>query len=64
VSGAAIANDGTLSYVLSGATGAATLRAVLRDSGGTANGGVDVSAPVDFSISVVMGNAVFADGFE
>jgi hypothetical protein len=64
VSGAAIANDGTLGYVLSGATGTASFRAVLEDSGGTANGGVDTSAPVDFAIAVVAGDAVFKDGFE
>ena len=55
VSAAAIANDGTLTYTLSGEGGVATIRATLRDSGGTANGGVDVSAPVDFTITAIAG---------
>lgn len=64
VSAVSIAANGTLSYTLSGAaTGVATLRTVLQDSGGTANGGADTSAPVDFSLTIVA-DAVFANGFE
>jgi uncharacterized repeat protein (TIGR01451 family) len=55
VSGAAIAANGTLTYTLSGQGGTATIRAVLQDSGGTANGGVDASAPVDFTITAIAG---------
>ncbi len=63
VSAAAIATNGTLTYTLSGAAGTATLEATLRDNGGTANGGVDTSAPVSFNI-VVQGENYFADQFE
>ncbi len=63
VSGAAIAANGTLTYTLSGAVGSATISAVLQDSGGTASGGVDSSAPVLFNI-VVLADGLFLDGFE
>jgi uncharacterized repeat protein (TIGR01451 family) len=50
-----IANDGTLSYTLSGASGTATFDATVQDDGGTANGGVDTSAPVTFTITAADG---------
>lgn len=63
LSGAAIAPNGTLTYTLSGASGSATIRVTMQDSGGTTGGGVDTSAPVDFVIAVV-GDDVFKDGYE
>ncbi len=45
-----VANDGTLSYTLTGNPGQATISLRVRDSGGTSNGGVDVSAAVNFTI--------------
>jgi hypothetical protein len=53
VSAASISNTGTLSYTLNGRGGSATIGAVLRDNGGTANGGTDVSAEVQFNIVVI-----------
>jgi uncharacterized delta-60 repeat protein/uncharacterized repeat protein (TIGR01451 family) len=47
-----IGNDGTLNYLLSGIGGTATLEVRARDNGGTANGGVDLSAIQSFSIQV------------
>ena len=47
-----LANDGTLTYALSGSFGTATFEAVLQDNGGTANGGIDLSDPVSFTIDV------------
>jgi uncharacterized delta-60 repeat protein/uncharacterized repeat protein (TIGR01451 family) len=47
-----IANTGTLSYLLSGIGGTATIGARAQDSGGTANGGVDGSAIRSFTIQV------------
>ncbi len=47
-----LTNDGTLTYALSGNFGTATFEAVLQDNGGTANGGVDTSDPVIFTIDV------------
>ena len=65
VSGTAIAADGTLTYTLSGLSGTANLNATLQDSGGTANGGIDTSDPMSFTITVgPLTDAVFADGFE
>jgi len=44
---------GTLTYTpKSGARGTATLSLVARDSGGTANGGVDTSAAHSFTITI------------
>ena len=63
VSAGAIANNGTLTYTLSGVSGVATLRATMQDSGGTANGGVDTSAPVDFTITV-LSDSLFKNDFE
>lgn len=49
-----ISTTGTLSYTPApGAFGAATITTVLRDDGGTANGGVDVSSPQSFDITVL-----------
>src|SRR6185437_3791309 len=49
----AIAPNGTLTYTpASSASGAATVTVQLKDTGGTANGGVDTSAPQTFTISV------------
>ncbi|MFT4605892.1 MAG: hypothetical protein ACI9W4_002637, partial [Rhodothermales bacterium] len=51
-----ISSDGTLSYAPAvGALGAATVTAVLRDDGGTANGGVDASVAASFTITLVDG---------
>jgi hypothetical protein len=50
-SGPSIAPDGTLSYTPApDAVGTATVTVVVRDDGGTADGGVDTSAPVFFDI--------------
>ena len=48
----AIAPDGTLSFTPSGAVGTAIVSFELRDDGGTANGGVDRSAPAFFAIAL------------
>lgn len=49
----AISPDGTLTFTPSpGAHGTATVTAVLKDDGGTANGGVDTSAPQTFTIEI------------
>ena len=49
----AIAADGTLSYApAANANGTATISFTLSDNGGTANGGVDTSAPQSFTITV------------
>ncbi len=50
-----IANNGSLTYSLTGVGGTATITARVRDNGGTANGGVDTSAAVQFSVSVTPG---------
>jgi hypothetical protein len=53
----AVAPDGTLSYTPAfAASGSATVTVVLHDNGGTANGGVDTSAPATFHITVVAVN--------
>jgi CSLREA domain-containing protein len=49
----AIAPNGTLSFTPAmNASGNATITVVLKDDGGTQNGGVDTSAPVSFTIIV------------
>ena len=49
--------DGRLAFTpLADASGVANLTVVLRDDGGTANGGVDESAPVSFQIAVAAVN--------
>ncbi|MGQ9909835.1 MAG: beta strand repeat-containing protein [Candidatus Flexifilum sp.] len=50
----AIAPDGTLTFTpAAAASGSADLTVVLQDNGGTANGGVDTSAPVTFNIEIL-----------
>jgi hypothetical protein len=50
----AISPDGTLTYQpAADVTGTATVTVALHDSGGTANGGSDTSAPQTFTITVV-----------
>src|SRR2546421_3682018 len=51
--GPAISSTGTLTYTPAANTsGTAAITVVLKDNGGTANGGVDTSAPQTFSITV------------
>ena len=51
------AANGTLTYTLAAdANGLATVSVTLKDNGGTANGGVDTSAPQYFTISVTAVN--------
>lgn len=51
--GPAVASDGTLTYTpAANANGSATITLTLSDNGGTANGGVDTSAPQTFTIAV------------
>jgi uncharacterized repeat protein (TIGR01451 family) len=52
---ATIAPDGTLNYQLTGNGGEATLSVRARDNGGTANGGVDLSAIGTFALSAQSG---------
>lgn len=52
ISAVAIANNGTLSYTLTGTGGTATISATLTDNGGNANGGVDTSTAQQFTIFV------------
>jgi len=47
-----ISTTGDLSHTLTGVGGSATVTARVRDSGGTTNGGVDLSASQQFVISV------------
>lgn len=47
-----IDNDGALSYTLTGVGGIANVAVRARDDGGTANGGIDLSAPTSFPITV------------
>lgn len=49
----AIDASGNLTYTPSGAEGSATIQVTVQDNGGTANGGVDTSDPVTFTIEVV-----------
>ena len=53
VSAVAVAPNGTLSYTLNGPAGTATISLVLNDDGGTANGGVDSSATLSFTITTL-----------
>jgi hypothetical protein len=49
----AVAANGTLTYTpAANASGSAIITLVLQDNGGTANGGVDTSAPQTFTITV------------
>jgi hypothetical protein len=55
----AIAADGTLTYTpKAGASGQATIGIVVRDSGGTANGGQDTSPAQTFTVTVTPGYRV------
>jgi hypothetical protein len=44
--------QGTLTFTPSGSSGSATITVVLKDNGGTANGGADTSDPHTFTIKV------------
>src|SRR6185369_17094861 len=49
----AVSSTGTLTYTpAANANGSATVSAVIKDNGGTANGGIDTSAAQTFTISV------------
>jgi hypothetical protein len=49
----AVAPDGTLSYTSApNANGSANITVAIKDDGGTANGGVDTSAPQTFAVNV------------
>ena len=55
----AVAVNGTLTYTpAANANGVATVTVQLRDNGGTANGGVDISTPQTFTITVTSVNDV------
>lgn len=57
-SGPTIAADGTLSFTpATNTSGSASLTVVLQDNGGTANGGIDATAPVTLTITVIDVNA-------
>ena len=47
-----VATNGTLTYIPSGKPGTATVSVRLQDSGGTANGGVDLSDTATFNITI------------
>ena len=50
----AVAPNGTLSYTpVPDGNGVATVTVTAHDDGGTANGGVDTSAPQTFTITIV-----------
>ena len=50
-----IANNGTLSYTLSGIGGGATITTRIRDDGGMLNGGIDTSGTQQFTLHVAPG---------
>jgi VCBS repeat-containing protein len=53
----AMSSNGTLTYTPAvGASGTATVTVRLQDNGGTTNGGVDLSAPQSFTITVTLAN--------
>ncbi|MFO1349403.1 MAG: hypothetical protein U1F68_01440 [Gammaproteobacteria bacterium] len=53
----AVSPSGTLSYTpAANANGSATISLVIKDNGGTTNGGVDTSAPQTFTITVLAVN--------
>lgn len=55
----AISANGTLTYVLApNANGVATVQVSISDNGGTANGGVNTSAPQSFTITAIPVNDV------
>ena len=51
-----VSPNGTLTYTSSGVSGSATITLVLKDDGGTPNGGKDTSVPHTFAITVTGGN--------
>lgn len=55
--GPAISPTGVLSYTPVNTSGSAILTVTLQDNGGTANGGIDTSAPQTFTITVNAVNA-------
>src|SRR5678809_1165288 len=56
-SGPSISSTGTLTYTTAAnANGTATITVVLKDDGGTANGGVDQSPPQTFTVTVTAVN--------
>ncbi len=48
----AISSAGVLTFTPTGTAGSATVTVVLRDSGGTAGGGVDATTPLTFQITI------------
>jgi hypothetical protein len=56
-----ISPDGTLTFAPSATPGTATVTVVAHDDGGTANGGVDTSAPQTFVIVVTPAAAIAVD---
>ncbi|MFO1350908.1 MAG: Ig-like domain-containing protein [Gammaproteobacteria bacterium] len=63
----AVSPTGTLSYTpTANGNGTATISLVIKDNGGTANGGADTSPPQSFTITVnpPPPNAIFQDSFE
>lgn len=64
-SGPAIDSSGTLTYTpAANANGSVTITVVVKDTGGTANGGIDASAPQTFIINInpINDAPVFAKG--
>ena len=64
-----VSSDGTLSYApAAGMTGSSEFSVAVRDDGGTGGGGIDTSAPQQFTLTVnaaaPMGDRVFCSGFE
>jgi hypothetical protein len=60
-----ITRSGTFNYILSGQTGRATVGISVRDSGGTADGGDDLSDEAVVVIdNAAAGDPLFANGFE
>ena len=55
-------NNGTLNIDFTLNTGVAIISAVMQDNGGTSNGGIDTSNPVEFNIS--FSDIIFSNGFE
>ncbi|WP_254508842.1 beta strand repeat-containing protein [Anatilimnocola floriformis] len=54
----AISSTGVLTFTPTGVPGVATVTVVLQDNGGTANGGIDQTAPITFTITInTAGNA-------
>jgi len=62
LSNISLSNNGTLGMGFTLNFGVALVEATLQDDGGTANGGIDTSAAMEFV--VVYFDQIFADGFE